>query len=392
MSNEYFYNLPKEKIALYPSDKRSDSKILVYTGEQIYSVLFSAISDILPVNSILIRNNTKVIKSRLFLKRETGATIEVLCINYKEKEKNYVEAECLIKNVSKLKPNEVLSSSVKIENKNYHLQCEFIGKKEDYWIMNFSWTPANIDFILVLDIFGTIPLPPYIKRTSEKIDASRYQTTYAEENGSVAAPTAGLHFTEDIDKKLQQKNIKICNITLHVGYGTFNPLKTGNLYEHKMHSEKFSVNREIIEILVNTPDSPVVCIGTTSLRTLESLYIASHFCEKINFYENISVGQWDATKIRNFLPREKAWQKLLLFIDNSEIKKISGETSLMITPDYRCNTIDYLLTNFHQPNSTLLLIVASIIGKNWKDVYQYALSNDFRFLSYGDACLLKKIF
>ncbi len=391
MSSQYYYHLPEERIAIYPAGERSASKLLIFDGNTISSDVFSNISMILPKNSLLLRNSSKVIKARLFLKRQTGAVMEVFCLNFAHTIPGRASAECLIKNVKKLKPGEVLTSEKNHNQQHYSLHAEFSGRKDENSLVEFSWSPDNTDFYSIMDIFGIAPLPPYIKRTAEETDNIRYQTVYADENGSVAAPTAGLHFTPEVENQLRNRNIETEQLILHVGLGTFQPMKSDNLNEHTMHREYFSVHRKTIEKLAGITERNVVCVGTTTLRTLESLYIAAHFPEKIASLNNITIGQWDVLNIKQHYSARRAWEILLSTMDSKNIQTISGNTSLMITPEHWCRTIDYLITNFHQPNSTLLLIVASLIGDAWHDVYRYALDHQFRFLSYGDACLFTNI-
>ncbi len=391
MSSPFFYQLPDDKIALYPANERSESKLLIYKGDDIKSDVFSSIAHLLPCNSLLVRNSSKVIKARMFLHRETGSRMEVFCLSFQQTEKGMSRAECLIKNVKKLKTDEILSASVNEQSYTFTLKAQFTGRNEENSLVTFSWEPMDIDFYTILDMFGEAPLPPYIKREAEDSDAIRYQTIYADENGSVAAPTAGLHFTDVVEEQLIHRSIDTAHVVLHVGLGTFQPMKSGSYQQHTMHSERFSVSKETIEKLMQNESSNVVCVGTTSLRTIESLYIAAHFTGENSHPQNLHIGQWDANSISVFLPRNEAWNSLLQLMQRHDTDAVSGNTSFMITPDYRCRTTDYLITNFHQPESTLLLIVASFIGDKWKEVYDYALTNNFRFLSYGDACLFRNL-
>ncbi len=386
MPTSFYYYLPEDRIALYPLQERSASKLLVFDGKKISDHVFSELPGLLPTGSLLMRNRSRVIRARLFMKRQTGAVMEVFCISYRQEIHGKAQAECLIRNMKKLKPGETLLAEKSVNGTPFLLRACFNERKGEHAIITFEWSPGLIHFAELLDVFGTAPLPPYIRREADENDTHRYQTIYAEEHGSVAAPTAGLHFTPETEKKLLDKNIITEHIVLHVGLGTFKPMKTDNLHDHVMHSETFSVNRKAIELLAGE-DMQVTCVGTTTLRTLESLYIAAHLPEKTENHRNISIGQWDAKLIQNFLPRKDAWKIWLERLDKTSEDSIIGSTSLMITPDYRCRTIDKLITNFHQPESTLLLIVASLLGDKWRDVYNHALENGYRFLSYGDACL-----
>jgi S-adenosylmethionine:tRNA ribosyltransferase-isomerase len=389
VASGFHYHLPEENIALYPAAERSNSKLLVCKGGAIENTVFYNIDRYLPSESLLIRNISKVLKARLYLFRETGARIEVFCLGFEQNESGKAVAECLIKNVRKLKTGELLTCEKQLNGIQYKIQAGYEGRKGENSHVVFTWNNPDADFYRILDIFGNAPLPPYIKRQAQEIDSIRYQTIYAGENGSVAAPTAGLHFSEEVEAKLKLKHITTANVTLHVGLGTFLPMKSPILQEHRMHSETFAAGKEtLIQLLKNKNDN-VVCVGTTSLRTLESLYIAAHFLTPDSSPFNLKIGQWDHHHIQNFFSRQEAWKRLLEFAEKKGVASLSGQTSLMITPDYHCHTIDFLITNFHQPNSTLLLIVASLIGERWREAYDYALQNNFRFLSYGDACLFK---
>jgi S-adenosylmethionine:tRNA ribosyltransferase-isomerase len=387
MPSQFFYHLPEDRIALYPLEERSASKLLMLTGNEISDHNFFELPDLLNESSLLIRNRSKVIRARLFLKRRTGTLMEVFCLSFSQEGQGSALAECLIRNVKRIKPGEVLSDEKFLEGNCVTLNARFEGRRGENSIVKFEWSPEQIHFSVMLDLFGLAPLPPYIRREADENDSKRYQTIYAKEHGSVAAPTAGLHFSPELEHRLCEKNISTEHLILHVGLGTFKPMKTDDLHEHVMHSESFSVERKTLERLATKDESPVVCVGTTTLRTLESLYIAAHLPEKTEYINEISIGQWDAQQIKNHLHRKDAWKILLDRLAATGGNMISGNTSLMITPDYRCRTIDYLITNFHQPDSTLLLIVASLIGEQWKDVYSHALTNGYRFLSYGDACL-----
>lgn len=387
----YNYLLPEEKIAFFPTENRSNSKLLFYDGKEIKNLLFNDIVNILPENSILIRNNTKVVKARMFLNRYNDKSFEVFCLNKYNNDDNYeIIYECLIKNVKKLKENEVLTSSKIIDNKELELQAKFVGRIDANSLVHFSWNDKNYNFDDILEIFGQTALPPYIKRDVNENDAERYQTVYASKAGSVAAPTAGLHFTNEIEEKLEQKGIQTKNVLLHVGLGTFQPMKTDNLKDHQMHSEVFEVSIDTIEALYTCEHNNIVAVGTTSLRTLESLYVLAHKINNSNEKSNhFIIEQWEAEQLEDKLKPQQAWKNILEWMKENNYDFISGSTSLIITNQHICHSIDYLVTNFHQPKSTLLLIVASILGEKWKSLYEYALENNYRFLSYGDSCLFK---
>lgn len=384
----FYYTLPEDKIALFPSVNREDAKLLVYTDNTICDEKFSSLANRLPANSILIRNVTKVIKARLFLSRSTGKTVEVFYLHSKSAENNIMIAECLIRNASKIKTGEILQASVEYQNTNLLLSAEMKGRNDANCLLHFSWNNPAIQFEQIIELFGNAPLPPYIKRKAENIDTIRYQTTYAKTEGSVAAPTAGLHFTQETEQKLKFRNIQFSDVVLHVGLGTFKPMQTSDLHKHIMHSERFDVHADTIRLLANNNEA-VIAVGTTSLRTLESLYLASHNIEKYFADGELSIRQWIYEEINDFIEPHLIWNRLLDFMKANNIQKITGTTSLMITPDYQCKSVDFLLTNFHQPESTLLLIVASMIGEKWEEIYNHALQNGYRFLSYGDACLFR---
>jgi S-adenosylmethionine:tRNA ribosyltransferase-isomerase len=389
MSSQFHYHLPEEKIAIYPLNDRSDSKVLIYKRGEIEDSIFRDIHKHIHENSLIVRNSSKVLKARMFLHRETGSRMEVFCLNFKQVKNGMAEAECLIKNVKKLKIGEVLSSIKEGSQKCTELKATFLGRIGDNSRVGFSWKNMELDFFDILEIFGTAPLPPYIKREAEEPDSERYQTIYASENGSVAAPTAGLHFSPLVEENLKKKHIDTAHVILHVGLGTFLPMKSENYQEHTMHSESFGLSLKTLELLFAKSEQTNICVGTTSLRTLESLYIAAHFADSETQLHNINIGQWDYKNIDAFMTRKEAWQKWIQLASQQKVELISGQTSLMITPDYKCRTSDLLITNFHQPDSTLLLIVASFTGSRWKEIYAHALENEYRFLSYGDACLLE---
>lgn len=389
--DKFNYILPEEKIALHPINDRSKSKLLFFDKNKINDFLFCDIVSLLPKNTLLIRNNTKVIKARMFLNRYNNKSFEVFCLNKHHSDcEEGIIYECLIKNVKKLKIDEVLASSKIVNNDEIELQAKFIGRFETNSLVHFCWNNDRYNFDDILEIFGQTALPPYIKRDINENDAERYQTVYASKAGSVAAPTAGLHFTNEIEEKLEQNGIKTKNLLLHVGLGTFQPMKTDNLRDHQMHSEVFEVSKDTIEALCSCEHNNIVVVGTTSLRTLESLYVLAH--KIINIKQTSShfiVEQWEAEQLEEKLKPYQAWKNIYDWMQKHNHDTISGSTSLIITDQHICKTIDYLITNFHQPKSTLLLIIASILGEKWKDIYEYALENNYRFLSYGDSCLFK---
>lgn len=390
MNRDNFFNyyLPPEKIALYPLSDRDKSKLLFFDGN-IYDSYFINLPHFLPENSILIRNNSKVLKARIKFKKENGKLIEFFFVNVIHSEQNEALIECLVKGLKKLKTGQIFYNEQKVNNENFKLEIIFLERKSDRGLFKIKWNNNKLTLYDVFDIFGEIPLPPYLHRKTEQIDDIRYQTYYASYPGSVAAPTAGLHFTPKLDSLLQMKNILIKEIVLHVSQGTFQPLNSNDIYQHKMHGEYFSVEKDVIEVLYNA--SVVVLVGTTTLRTIESIYTLAHYKHKLSNLQNVIIDQWDHLNIIQSLQLKKACEILLEAMEKQHVNIINGTTSLMVTDQYICKTPTYLITNYHQPKSTLLLIVASLIGDSWRKVYEHALNNDYRFLSFGDACLLKNL-
>jgi S-adenosylmethionine:tRNA ribosyltransferase-isomerase len=395
---DYDYTLPAFRIAQFPAEGRDESKLLIWEKGKISESVFERIGDNLPVNSILVFNDTKVIHARLIFSKSTGATIEVFCLEpllpYTEIQASFAQTasctwKCLVGNVKRWK-DEILVKSFILAGKSYTLSAE---KKEilgdGCFSIAFNWEPSELSFSQILELAGMVPLPPYITRPSALFDNSRYQTIYAKHEGSVAAPTAGLHFTEKTMEILKKKNISFKDVTLHVGIGTFRPVSVENIGLHIMHSEKVSVKLQVLKDLASNLQKPVFAIGTTSVRTLESLYWlgVKIIVDGNNHYPEIH--QWDAYNsiYDKNIPRSEALSALANYIEKSGSEEYTGNTALMIVPGYKFRIVEGMVTNFHMPQSTLLLLVAAFIGQSWKTVYQYALEHDFRFLSYGDACL-----
>ena len=389
--DDYNYDLPVEKIAQFPLEKRDHSKLLVNKNGKIEEDYFYNIKNYLPQKSLLVFNDTKVIHARLLFKKDTGSTIEIFCLEPigMEQQQAFQQKEnckwkCLVGNNKRWK-----SGEIKIEINNIILFAEKIEQDGEEFIIEFSWLPINLFFSEILEIFGKIPLPPYINRNADEADNLRYQTMFAKYNGSVAAPTAGLHFTENVLKEIAEVRIKMQTLTLHVGAGTFKPVTTKFIDEHKMHEEHFSVSRHLLESLLKQikDKNPVIPVGTTSLRTLESIYWLG--VKKILKLENyFFLDQWEVYKLdKNNISAEESINALIDFIDKSDSLQFNGSTRMLIIPGYNLKIASGIITNFHQPRSTLLLLIAALIGKNWKDIYKYAIENNFRFLSYGDCCL-----
>lgn len=397
---DYTYNLPEEKVARYPLAKRDASRLLIYEEGTIAEDKYINIAAHIPANSLLIFNNTKVVEARLLFQKPTGGFIEIFCLEPHEQYTDIATAmiqrkrvlwQCLIGGASKWKHGQVLEKKLNIGDKEIILHAVYLEKKLDYFIIELSWSPGDMSFAEVLHFAGAIPLPPYIKREAEETDAERYQTIYAQYHGSVAAPTAGLHFTEHIFEKLNEKKIKKDFVTLHVGAGTFKPVKSETMDKHEMHAEFIDVSKETIENIIQNLNNDIVAVGTTSLRTVESLYWMG-LKTKLNPFLNLSslkLSQWECYDLAEFnISVEDALQSLLEWMNKNKLGRLITTTQILIAPGYHLKIVKGLITNFHQPQSTLLLLVAAFIGEEWSKVYDYALKNDFRFLSYGDGSLL----
>ena len=397
---DFTYNLPEERIAKFPLAKRDESKLLICKNKKISEDIYNHISDHIAQNSLLVFNNTKVVEARILFQKHTGTLIEIFCLEPDEKyaditsamlQKEKVWWKCLVGGVSKWKAGQILDKEIFYNDKKLILHAKYIEKKIDHFIIEFSWLPEDFSFAEILHHAGLIPLPPYIKRKVEQSDAERYQTIYAAHDGSVAAPTAGLHFTDAIFEKLTVKHIRKDFVTLHVGAGTFKPVKSETLEEHIMHAEFIEVSEATINnILIN---ENIFAVGTTSLRTLESLYWLGMkiILNPEIVIKDLIINQWDVYEMQaGAVSANQALESLLMWMKKNDLKKLITKTQLLITPGYNFKIINGLITNFHQPQSTLLLLVAALIGDEWKKVYEYALNNNFRFLSYGDGCLLFK--
>ncbi len=402
---DYTYSLPEERIAKYPLEERDSSKLLVYKEGKITEALYKNISRHLPANSLLVFNNTKVVEARLLFQKPTGGVIEIFCLEPHEQypditsamlQKEKVLWQCLVGGVSKWKQGQLLEKRIQHNGQEIILKAGYVEKRNDSFIIELSWSPGELSFAEILHFAGAIPLPPYIKRIPEKSDNERYQTVYAHTDGSVAAPTAGLHFTENIFNSFKEKNIETNFVTLHVGAGTFKPVKADTMQEHDMHAEWIDVSKSTIENILKNLDSTIIAVGTTSLRTIESLYwlgVKQLEVSGLEFgvkSENaVSVSQWEPYELmEKNISSKDALQSLLKWMNENKMNRFVTKTQILIAPGYEFKITKGLITNFHQPQSTLLLLVAALIGKEWRDVYNYALQNDFRFLSYGDGSLL----
>lgn len=396
--SDYDYSLPDEKIAQYPVKKRDSSRLLVYNDSKVSSDLFRNICNYLPENSLLVFNNTRVIRARLLFRKDSGAKIEILCLepvlpkNYELsfRSKNQVEWKCIIGNLKKWKSRSV-SLSFTHYGVSHLLVAEKVCPEGEAWRIRFSWDNYGLNFGEVIEYAGHVPLPPYIKREDEEGDTKSYQTVYSKIEGSVAAPTAGLHFTEDVLNNLSQKSIRMTELTLHVGAGTFQPVNSGKITDHEMHSENFFITRETIEMLRKSQGN-IISVGTTSLRTLESIFwIGVGILEKpAVISDRFIISQWEPYSGKTNVATDDALNAVINYMRKNNIALLNGSTSLIIVPGYKFRMISGLITNFHQPRSTLLLLVSAWVGNDWKKIYDYALANNFRFLSYGDSSLLYK--
>ena len=425
--SDYNYELPQNRIAKYPLPQRDSSKLLLYKNGQIFHSVFRELSTFLPENSLMVYNNTKVVPARLFFRKETGAVIEVFCLE-PVLPADYVQAfastsfcrwKAVLGNSKRWKcgkislicdyntdikndtsANSTYSSSRTAES--LKLQAELVSKGDAMAnVVEFSWE-GGYTFSEVLDICGRIPIPPYLNRETEQSDIERYQTLYAQIKGSVAAPTAGLHFTDAVLSDVRNKGIEEVSVCLHVGAGTFIPVKSEYISGHKMHTEPISVSKELILKLIEYKrKGNVIAVGTTSTRTLESLYYFGVHCiergepgsveqwEPYSDNENVDCAEKCTGGLLHGITLEDSLKAIVEYLDRSGLKSLDARTGIIIVPGYKYKVVDMLITNFHQPQSTLLLLISAFVGEeHWKDIYCYALDNDFRFLSYGDSSLL----
>ncbi len=393
---EYDYDLPEQRIAQYPVEERDMSNLLVFRDGRISKDIFRSIDQYVPEGSLLIFNNTRVIRARLLFRKESGAAVEILCLEplYPSDyalslgSAGAVEWKCIIGNLKKWKTGKLVLLFNRNE-KPYKLTAEKISSEGDAWRVKFSWDSKELCFGEVIESAGHIPLPPYLNREDGSVDNIRYQTVYSSVKGSVAAPTAGLHFTDSVLNMLREKGIKTAELTLHVGAGTFKPIKTRYISEHDMHNEHFFITADTIKLLIKNLGH-IIAVGTTSVRTLETLYwlgvqIAG---QNTSARYPLTFGQWDAYSMDSSLSAGDALKALLKMMDQRDVLMLEASTRIMIIPGYDFKIISGIITNFHQPKSTLLLLISAWIGEKWKDIYNYALENDFRFLSYGDSSVL----
>ena len=397
--SEYNYHLPDERIAKYPLSKRDQSKLLHYFNGTIKVQSFFDLPDLLPADSLMVFNNTRVIHARLLFKKPTGATIEVFCLS-PSMPKDYALSfqqtasnvwTCMVGNAKKWK-DEPLTLPLNGDCGEVMLSAKKLSSEGQEPQIEFSWDNPEYTFSEILEIAGDLPIPPYLNRPTEESDEDTYQTVYSHIEGSVAAPTAGLHFTDGVLQLLNHKNIDRTEVTLHVGAGTFKPVKTEHIGEHQMHTELISVKRTTIEKMLNNKNKLIV-VGTTSLRTIESLYYIGVKILKggVSVSNYMTVEQWEPYDDQNNVctPKESL-TGILEYMKQHNLEVLIASTQIIIAPGYEFKFVDGLLTNFHQPQSTLLLLVSAFVGKDWRTIYDFAMQNEFRFLSYGDSSLLWK--
>jgi len=395
---DYTYELPAEKIAQFPLKERDSSKLLIYNKGKITQDTFRNIEDIIPHNSLLIFNDTKVINARLKFQNPAGKEIEIFTLEPAENtelvtalaQKGSVEWICLVGKLKAWKSGKLVSTK-NVNGTECRLEAELLSKRADAFLIKLSWQPEHLTFAEILEIFGQIPLPPYMKRDVTPEDKASYQTVYSEAEGSVAAPTAGLHFTQGVLDSLKKNNIKTGFVTLHVGAGTFKPVKNDSISEHGMHSESIYVELSLVEeIAANIGTNNIIAVGTTSMRTVESLYwFGVQLLQGRHTGNQLNITQWEPYENEPEDP-VKSFEAIISYMKQNNLSCLYGKTNIIIVPGYDFKVFSGIITNFHQPQSTLLLLIAAFIGSEWKVLYEYALNNDFRFLSYGDSSILLK--
>ncbi|MBV1678628.1 S-adenosylmethionine:tRNA ribosyltransferase-isomerase [Bacteroides stercoris] len=397
--SEFNYPLPDERIAKFPLPVRDQSKLLLYRHGEVTEDIFTSLPDYLPANSLMIFNNTKVIQARLHFHKETGALIEVFCLEPVQPNDyalNFQQTEhaawlCMIGNLKKWKEG-ALKREITVKGKPLTLTAERGAcHGTSHWV-DFRWNNPEITFADILEVFGELPIPPYLNRETQESDKETYQTVYSKIKGSVAAPTAGLHFTPRVLDALREKGVTLEELTLHVGAGTFKPVKSEEIEGHEMHTEYISVNRSTLEKLV-AHEGKAIAVGTTSVRTLESLYhIGVTLLHNPNATEeDLHVKQWQPyeTALETAAtPAVDALQAIIAYLDRHHMETLHSSTQIIIAPGYEYRIVKAMVTNFHQPQSTLLLLVSAFLHGDWRKIYDYALAHDFRFLSYGDSSLL----
>ena len=392
---EYDYPLPDERIAKYPLAERDSSKLLLYNKGAVGEDVFSSLPKYIPQGALMVFNNTRVIQARLRFRKETGAQIEVFCLEPEEPcdyQQIFLETrscvwQCLVGNSNRWKGG-VLSQVFEVAGKVVTLSVERVSAAAAVNLVRFSWD-GGCSFAELLEAAGELPIPPYLNRRTEENDTRTYQTVYSKVKGSVAAPTAGLHFTPKVLDELTAAGVQREEVTLHVGAGTFKPVKSELIADHEMHEEYIEVCKELLEKLVSAGGA-AVAVGTTSVRTLESLYfLGEQVAENPELLPDaLHVSQWAPYKREHGLSTVEALRALVTWLDRNGLDRVHAHTQIMIAPGYEFRIVKAIVTNFHQPKSTLLLLVSAFVKGNWRAIYDYALANDFRFLSYGDSSLL----
>lgn len=405
---EYNYPLPDERIAKYPLAQRDQSKLLIYRNGQVSEDRFYRVGEYLPADSLLIYNNTRVIQARLEFHKQSedgtqGARVEIFCLEPLEPHDYQLSLgstdgctwKCMIGNAKKWKTGALALPVVLPSGEEVRLLAEKGAQTGNTFAVNFSWEGASVSFAEILDAVGELPIPPYLNRKTEESDKTTYQTVYSRIKGSVAAPTAGLHFTDDVLDGLRQRGIQTAEVTLHVGAGTFQPVKVADANQHTMHTEIIAVPKTTIQTIIENLGH-IVAVGTTGMRTLESLYfLGVQLHDTLHstphtLHHTLSVAQFEPYEMAHTLSTYEALQAIVEYLEQTGQDTLHAETQIMIKPGYVFHVVDQLITNFHQPKSTLLLLVSAFVGGDWHTIYDYALSHDFRFLSYGDSSILYK--
>ena len=394
--SDYTYDLPDERIAKFPMARRDQSKLLIYNKGVVSDDVFCHLSDHLPKGALMVFNNTKVIQARIHFRKETGALIEVFLLEPAQpadyelmfQSREGCQWLCLVGNLKKWKQG-VLHREMEVNGERLTLCAERLHEVKTSHLVAFTWDNARVSFAEILDAVGELPIPPYLNRETQESDKTTYQTVYSKIKGSVAAPTAGLHFTDEVLADLDAHGIDREEVTLHVGAGTFKPVKSEEIEGHEMHTEFICVRRQTLEKLL-AHDCRVIAVGTTSVRTLESLY---YMGAKLHRQPDLSeqelhVNQWEPYETETAITPRQAIQELLDYLDRNGLQALHSSTQIIIAPGYEYKLVRMLVTNFHQPQSTLLLLVSAFVKGDWRKIYDYALAHDFRFLSYGDSSLL----
>lgn len=401
--DDFNYPLPADRIAQYPLQQRDQSKLLILQNNQISESNFFNLSEYLPSDSLLISNQTRVVHARLLFKKASGSQIEIFClepiaptndIQLAFVQQNSCIWKCLVGNAKRWK-SDPLEINIPLQDSNLQLLAHMHSRNDGTFQIRFEWFPSHYTWSFVLEQVGKIPLPPYISRDIDENDNTRYQTVFACNDGSVAAPTAGLHFTEEVLQSLTKKNITTQSVTLHVGAGTFKPVSSATIGEHEMHHEQVIVSIEMLEQLLyfKKRKRPVILVGTTTVRTLESIYWQGvKWIHQSTEEAYLHIEQWDPYKelTDTHITLEQSIECIIETLKKHNLSELRGDTSLLIGPGYTYRVPDAIITNFHQPKSTLLLLVAAFVGNRWKQAYDFALQSDYRFLSYGDSCLFFK--